>query len=56
MAVSGPEDACSVAVAGLFTGDFGNIADLYVGDCPARFQTFATGCASLVGNEVISTL
>jgi len=56
MAVSGPGDACSVAVASLFTGDFSNIADLYAGDCPARFQTFATGCTSLLGNEVTSTL
>jgi len=56
MAVSGPGDACSLAVTGLFAGDFSSIADLYAGDCPARFQTFATGCTSLLGNEVNFTL
>ena len=52
MAVSGPGDACSVAVAGLFAGDFTSISDLYAGDCPTRFQSFATGCSSIIGNEV----
>jgi len=52
MALSGPGDACSRAASGLFMDDFTNIAYLYAGDCPTRFQTFATGCTSLIGNVV----
>jgi len=55
VALSGPGDACSRAVSSLFMGDFTNIAYLYAGDCPTRFQSFATGCASLIGNEVSFT-
>jgi len=45
-------DACSMAVTGLFNDDISNIANLYTGDCPARFQEFANGCTSLFGNTV----
>jgi len=56
MALTGPGDACSLAVAGLFTNDLTNIAYLYAGDCPTRFQAFGTGCASVIGNEVSYTI
>ena len=56
MGLFGPEDACSLAVTGLYAGDFSNITDLYAGDCPARFQAFTTGCAPFIENEVIPTL
>ena len=48
-------DACSMAVTGLFSDDLSNIANLYTGDCPARFQEFANGCTSLIGNTVSLT-
>ena len=45
-------DACSMAVTGLFNGDSSNIANLYIGDCPARFQEFLNGCSSFLGNTI----
>ena len=48
-------DSCSISIQQLFSGDTSSLINLYLGDCPTRFQSYATACSEQFGdgaNEV----
>ena len=49
--VQGVNDNCSRAIQQLFGGGAGSLIDLYLGDCPTRFQAYASTCSEQFGNS-----
>lgn len=49
--MQGVNDNCSRAIQQLFGGGAGSLIDLYLGDCPTRFQAYASACSEQFGNS-----
>lgn len=49
----GPSDKCSRTVEGFLSGNYKDIAPLFFGDCPTRFQNYTTTCRNQINNAEV---